>query len=48
MRDIVRALEYTLQLQETEEENMNDSDAIITDEGSSENTVKSQYISVDS
>ncbi|GKV16930.1 hypothetical protein SLEP1_g27498 [Rubroshorea leprosula] len=48
MRDIVRALEYTLQLQETEEENTNDSDAIITDEGSSENTVKSQYISVDS
>ncbi|GKV16933.1 hypothetical protein SLEP1_g27501 [Rubroshorea leprosula] len=45
MRDIVWALESTLQLQETEEENTNDSDAIITDEGSSQNTVKSQSIS---
>ncbi|GKV16987.1 hypothetical protein SLEP1_g27546 [Rubroshorea leprosula] len=42
MRDIVWALEFTLQLQETAEENMNDSDAIITDERSSENGVKSQ------
>ncbi|GLT63441.1 hypothetical protein SLA2020_360060 [Shorea laevis] len=48
MRDIVWALEFTLQLQETEEENTNDSDAIITDEGSSQNTVKSQSKSVDS
>ncbi|GLU01721.1 hypothetical protein SLE2022_190100 [Rubroshorea leprosula] len=48
MRDIVWALEFTLQLQETEEENTNDSDAIITDEDSSENTVKSQSKSVDS
>ncbi|GLT63438.1 hypothetical protein SLA2020_360030 [Shorea laevis] len=48
MRDIMWALEFTLQLQETEEENTNDSDAIITDEGSSENTVKSQSKSVDS
>ncbi|GKV16924.1 hypothetical protein SLEP1_g27492 [Rubroshorea leprosula] len=45
MRDIVWALESTLQLQETEEENTNDSDAIITDEGSSQNTVKSLSIS---
>ncbi|GKV16921.1 hypothetical protein SLEP1_g27489 [Rubroshorea leprosula] len=44
MRDIVWALESTLQLQETEEENTNDSDAIITDEGSSQNTVKSLSI----
>ncbi|GLU01724.1 hypothetical protein SLE2022_190130 [Rubroshorea leprosula] len=45
MRDIVWALESTLQLQETEEENTNDSDAIITDEGSSQKTVKSLSIS---
>ncbi|GLT30824.1 hypothetical protein SLA2020_056090 [Shorea laevis] len=45
MRDIVWALESTLQLQETEEENTNDSDAIITDEGPSQNTVTSQSIS---
>ncbi|GLU01727.1 hypothetical protein SLE2022_190150 [Rubroshorea leprosula] len=45
MRDIVWALESTLQLQETEEENTNDSDVIITDEGSSQNTVKSLSIS---
>ncbi|GKV16932.1 hypothetical protein SLEP1_g27500 [Rubroshorea leprosula] len=45
MRDIVWALESTLQFQETEEENTNDTDAIITDEGSSQNTVKSLSIS---
>ncbi|GLT63440.1 hypothetical protein SLA2020_360050 [Shorea laevis] len=48
VRDIVWALEFTLQLQETEGENTNDSDAIITDEGSSQNTVKSQSKSIDS
>ncbi|GKV16992.1 hypothetical protein SLEP1_g27552 [Rubroshorea leprosula] len=46
MRDIVWALEFTLQLQETVEENTNDSDAIITDERSSENMVKSQSTSI--
>ncbi|GKV50539.1 hypothetical protein SLEP1_g57241 [Rubroshorea leprosula] len=47
MRDIVWALEFTLQLQETVEENTNDSDSIITDECSSENMVKSQSTSFD-
>ncbi|GLT38195.1 hypothetical protein SLA2020_124590 [Shorea laevis] len=48
MRDIVWALEFTLQLQETVEENTNDGDAIITDERSSENLVKSQSTLADS
>ncbi|GKV50547.1 hypothetical protein SLEP1_g57249 [Rubroshorea leprosula] len=47
MREIVGALEFILLLEETIEENSNSSDAIITNEHSSENIIKSQSTSIE-
>ncbi|GLT38194.1 hypothetical protein SLA2020_124580 [Shorea laevis] len=47
MGDVVGALEFILQLEETVEENANSSDTMITNERSSENTIKSQSTSID-
>ncbi|GLT38196.1 hypothetical protein SLA2020_124600 [Shorea laevis] len=47
MREIVGALEFILQLEETVEENANSSNSIITNERSSEITIISQSTSID-